>query len=80
MWRVHPQYIVSSIWGQIARRRSERMDKDNERVEKTWGSELWFANNDMYCGKLLTVNVDKWSSEGKFHYHKIKDEKDINCA
>lgn len=43
-------------------------------VKKTWGTEIWFANNDLYCGKLLTVEPDKWSSEGNFHFHKIKDE------
>lgn len=46
-----------------------------ERIyDKSWGFELWFANNDKYCGKLLAVSPDKWSSNGKFHYHKIKDE------
>ena len=43
-------------------------------VVKSWGTELWFANTDNYCGKLLTVMPEKWSSNGKFHYHKIKDE------
>lgn len=43
-------------------------------VEKTWGNEIWFANTEDYCGKLLTVEQDKWSSEGKFHYHENKDE------
>lgn len=43
-------------------------------VKKTWGSEIWFANNEKYCGKLITVYPEEWSSRGKFHYHKIKDE------
>ena len=43
-------------------------------VEKTWGWEYWFANTDEYCGKVLFVESDKWSSEGRFHYHEIKDE------
>ncbi len=43
-------------------------------VEKTWGYELWFENNEMYCGKLLFVRYGEWSSKGQFHYHKIKDE------
>lgn len=42
--------------------------------EKSWGRETWFANNDKYCGKLLMVRPDCWSSNGRFHYHKIKDE------
>jgi mannose-6-phosphate isomerase-like protein (cupin superfamily) len=41
---------------------------------KTWGSEEWFENNEKYCGKKLIVNSGYWSSNGKFHYHKIKDE------
>ena len=45
-----------------------------EKVEKTWGFEHWFANTDDYCGKLIYVENDKWSSEGRFHYHEIKDE------
>ena len=53
---------------------------EEEKVEfphihiKTWGEEEWFENNGEYCGKLLTIYNGKWSSEGKFHYHKIKDE------
>ncbi len=43
-------------------------------VSKSWGYEEWFENNDMYCGKLLTVVKHQWSSKGKYHYHKIKDE------
>jgi mannose-6-phosphate isomerase-like protein (cupin superfamily) len=43
-------------------------------VKKTWGHEIWFANTKDYCGKLITVEPEKWSSEGKFHYHENKDE------
>jgi mannose-6-phosphate isomerase-like protein (cupin superfamily) len=47
-------------------------------VKKDWGYEIWFANVKEgpvdYCGKLLFVEKDIWSSGGKFHYHKIKDE------
>ena len=45
-----------------------------KRVEKTWGHELWIENNEKYCGKLLHCEKGKWSSKGKFHYHKEKDE------
>lgn len=41
---------------------------------KSWGKEEWFENNEMYCGKLLTIYKGYWSSKGNFHYHKIKDE------
>jgi mannose-6-phosphate isomerase-like protein (cupin superfamily) len=40
-------------------------------VEKGWGSELIWATNDKYCGKLLNFN-----SGAKFsmHFHAEKDE------
>lgn len=44
------------------------------RVLKNWGYEVWFENNDKYCGKKLFIRKDVWSSGGLFHYHKIKDE------
>ena len=49
-----------------------------EFMKKTWGHEIWFANVDEenvgYCGKKIFVAHDKWSSNGAYHYHKIKDE------
>lgn len=42
--------------------------------KKTWGWERWFANNELYCGKLIMVQDGEWSSKGRYHYHKIKDE------
>ncbi len=45
-----------------------------EKVDKTWGWEHWFANSELYCGKLIFINFNLWSSKGAFHYHKIKDE------
>jgi len=50
------------------------MSDVDRRVEKTWGYELWFINSSLYCGKLLSIDKGKWSSEGRYHYHKIKDE------
>ena len=47
---------------------------DEQNVQKKWGYEIWFANNEEYCGKLIAINENRCSSEGKFHYHKIKDE------
>ena len=40
-------------------------------VQKGWGSELIWATNDKYCGKLLNFN-----SGAKFsmHFHKEKEE------
>ena len=45
-----------------------------ERHEKSWGYEIWFQNNDEYCGKMLFVEKDKWSSEGAYHFHIKKHE------
>lgn len=41
--------------------------------KKKWGSELVIENNDKYCFKKIIIH-DIFSSDGKFHYHKIKDE------
>ena len=48
-------------------------------VKKSWGWELWFANvkekdGPDYCGKILFIDHEEWSSNGRYHYHKIKDE------
>lgn len=43
-----------------------------EIVEKKWGREIIFANNDMYCGKLLIY--DKAGSKGSMHFHMKKHE------
>ena len=45
-----------------------------KKVEKSWGWEYIFVNNDLYCGKLMYIEPGVWSSKGKFHYHKNKDE------
>ena len=43
-------------------------------IEKAWGHEIWFENNEKYCGKEITCVDERWSSGGKYHYHPIKDE------
>lgn len=40
-------------------------------VEKVWGSELWIANNELYCGKILNL---KKGYQCSIHKHKLKDE------
>jgi mannose-6-phosphate isomerase-like protein (cupin superfamily) len=40
-------------------------------VPKGWGYELWIANSEKYCGKLLHIVKGKQLS---WHYHKLKDE------
>lgn len=43
-------------------------------ISKSWGAEYWLINNNLYCSRLLICEEDKWSSNGKYHYHKFKDE------
>ena len=38
---------------------------------KGWGYELWIANNEKYCGKILHFDKGKRCS---YHYHKLKKE------
>ena len=40
-------------------------------VEKGWGSELIWATNDKYCGKLMRFNKD---AKFSMHFHAQKDE------
>ena len=40
-------------------------------VQKGWGSELIFATNDKYCGKLLNFNE---GAKFSMHFHAEKDE------
>jgi len=40
-------------------------------VEKGWGREVWLANNEEYCGKLLHFKAGKKFS---LHYHLAKRE------
>jgi len=40
-------------------------------VEKGWGSELIWATNDKYCGKLLKFNT---GAKFSMHFHSKKDE------
>lgn len=43
-------------------------------VNKNWGYETWFENNELYCGKKLVCKDQVWSSDGWYHYHPKKDE------
>ena len=42
-----------------------------KKVNKVWGEELWIANNELYCCKILKVKKQYRCS---YHMHKIKDE------
>ena len=49
------------------------MIKDVKVVGKSWGTEEWFANNEVenYCGKILTILEGESTS---MHYHADKHE------
>jgi quercetin dioxygenase-like cupin family protein len=47
------------------------MTKLSGYVEKGWGSELIWATNDKYCGKLLRFNE---GARFSMHFHSKKDE------
>lgn len=49
-------------------------EQDYHLVDKSWGFEHWIVNNDLYCGKELVCLYNRWSSKGKFHYHREKSE------
>jgi mannose-6-phosphate isomerase-like protein (cupin superfamily) len=40
-------------------------------VPKGWGREVWIANGDLYCGKILEIRKGKKCS---LHFHKLKTE------
>jgi len=40
-------------------------------VKKGWGCEVWFINNEHYCGKFLEV---KKGFKCSYHFHHEKDE------
>jgi len=40
-------------------------------VEKRWGYERWFVNNEKFCGKELFIASGRFTS---FHWHEIKEE------
>jgi mannose-6-phosphate isomerase-like protein (cupin superfamily) len=40
-------------------------------VQKGWGSELIWATNDKYCGKLMNFNS---GSKFSMHFHRDKEE------
>jgi mannose-6-phosphate isomerase-like protein (cupin superfamily) len=48
---------------------ASRVRKPVHFVKKGWGSELWLANGELYCGKILRFDQGKKCS---LHYHKLK--------
>lgn len=49
----------------------DRVRKPVRIVPKGWGREVWIANNDLYCGKILEIRQGKRCS---LHFHKLKAE------
>ncbi len=48
-----------------------RVRKPVRIVPKGWGREVWIANGDLYCGKILEIKRGKRCS---LHFHKLKSE------
>jgi mannose-6-phosphate isomerase-like protein (cupin superfamily) len=46
-------------------------DQEPRRVEKPWGHEIWWADTDVYAGKLLHVDA---SHKLSLQLHREKDE------
>lgn len=44
---------------------------ETKTYKKVWGEELWIANNELYCGKILRL---KKGYKCSYHAHPIKDE------
>jgi mannose-6-phosphate isomerase-like protein (cupin superfamily) len=49
----------------------ERAREPMRIVPKGWGREIWIANGERYCGKILQISKGKKCS---LHFHKLKDE------
>lgn len=50
----------------------EPIKKDSATVhQKGWGHEIWIANHEKYCGKILHFNA---GAEFSMHYHMLKHE------
>lgn len=50
---------------------SQLMIDEPEYHAKSWGREIWIANNNKYCGKILEFNPGCGFS---VHFHVVKDE------
>jgi mannose-6-phosphate isomerase-like protein (cupin superfamily) len=49
----------------------KRARKPIKIVPKGWGREVWIANGDLYCGKILEITKGKRCS---LHFHRLKTE------
>lgn len=64
-------FNVDSYWPVPNNNETKTKKEKIEIVEKGWGKEIIFANNDEYCGKLLCFEKGKKFS---MHYHLKKKE------
>lgn len=59
------------IFWKIPKDNKKSKKLSNKIVEKGWGREIIFVNNEEYCGKILQFNKGKKFS---MHYHLLKKE------
>ena len=43
----------------VTKKRDELVSIESKIVKKGWGKEIWFVNNDEYCGKILCFDKGK---------------------
>lgn len=66
--------IVVASSAEPNRRDGVRIGRAREPIHieaKSWGREVWVANNSLYCGKILEIRQGKRCS---LHFHKLKME------
>lgn len=63
-------FNVDSYW-RVPKKGDLTKKIKSEIVEKGWGREIVFVNNNEYCGKILSFNKGKKFS---MHYHMLKKE------
>jgi mannose-6-phosphate isomerase-like protein (cupin superfamily) len=62
---------ASAIRAMLEGGRMDRVRQPVRIVTKGWGREVWIANNELYCGKILEIRKGKRCS---LHFHKLKAE------
>jgi len=63
-------FNVNKYW-KIPTKNLKSKKIESKIVKKGWGKEIWFVNNDEYCGKILCFDKGKKFS---MHYHVEKKE------
>ena len=65
------EHVRRYVWGTDRMFKLEPKFSESKTVEKGWGREIVFANNNEYCGKILEI---KQGGEFSMHYHIDKRE------